>query len=383
MTPALRLSNRYLWTGLIFLVLLALLLFLAAPGSNRLTSGSSWNRGPDGYSAWYDYMAEQGTPLQRWQRPVEDLLRQLAAEGAAPTAPATLVQVQPGFIQPGLFYALRPWLQDWAEAGHHVVILGQQEPVTAAPFNTEQPSPAGPIALDTRRRAQLGGSLEALLADDYGAIAWQHAEGNGLITLVVTPHLAANAYQASPGNFPFLADLVTQAGGPIWIDEYLHGYKDADVVIEEVGSSWVSYLAQTPLVVAFIQVLVVGIVGLVAQNRRFGIRQSLKSPTVDNSQAYIRALARALHKAGSYGFVTTTLSRAERLALQKSLGLGEAPLPDAVLEAAWVEATGASPQELTPLLKPPSDLKQDSALNAWLQRLQALPLSIRKRNPAP
>ncbi|NJL50124.1 MAG: DUF4350 domain-containing protein, partial [Leptolyngbyaceae cyanobacterium SM2_5_2] len=32
---------------------------------------------PAGYSAWYAALAEQGIPVQRWQRPVEDLLQQL------------------------------------------------------------------------------------------------------------------------------------------------------------------------------------------------------------------------------------------------------------------------------------------------------------------
>ncbi|MBD2260359.1 DUF4350 domain-containing protein [Pseudanabaena sp. FACHB-2040] len=382
MTAPLRLSNRYLWIGLIFLVLLAFLSFLAAPASNRLTSGSSWNQGPDGYSAWYDYMAQQGTPLQRWQRPVEDLIKQLA-ETSAPDAPATLVQVNSGFIQPGALYPLRPWLSDWAEAGHHVIILGQQEPATAAPFATQQASPAGLITVETRRRASLSEARQPLLADDYGAIAWQRPEGNGLVTVIVTPHLAANAYQADPGNFPFLADVVTQAGGPIWVDEYLHGYKEADVVVEEAGDSWISYLAQTPLVVIVTQLVLVGLVALVAQNRRFGVKQRLKRPVVDNSEAYIAALAGALHKAGSHDFVTTTLSKAERLTLQKTLGLGEGPVPDAALQTAWTQSTGEAAQELTSLVEPPTRLQRDQELAAWLQRLQTLHQSILKRNPAP
>ncbi|MBD0333946.1 MAG: DUF4350 domain-containing protein [Cyanobacteria bacterium Co-bin13] len=382
MTAPLRLSNRYLWIGLICLVLLALLSFLAAPASNRLTSGSTWNRGPDGYSAWYDYMAQQGTPLQRWQRPVENLIEQLS-ESPAPAAPATLLQVHSGFIQPEAFYPLRPWLSDWAEAGHHVVILGQQEPATAAPFTTQQLSSAGPITIATRRRAAISDSRQALLADDYGAIAWQRPEGNGLVTLIVTPHLAANAYQADSGNFPFLAELVTQAGGPVWVDEYLHGYKEADVIAEEVGGSWTSYLAQTPLVVAFTQLVLVGLVALVAQNRRFGVKQPLKSLAIDNSEAYIQALAGALHKAGSHGFVTTTLSKAERLTLQKMLGLGEGPVPDAALQSAWSQATGEATQGLTSLTEPPTDLQRDPELAAWLQRLQTLHQSILKRKPAP
>ncbi|HEY9764043.1 MAG TPA: DUF4350 domain-containing protein, partial [Trichocoleus sp.] len=74
MNAPLRLTNRYLWIGLIFLVLVALLSFIAAPATNRLTSGSTWNASPDGYGAWYAYLEKQGAPIQRWQRPVSELL---------------------------------------------------------------------------------------------------------------------------------------------------------------------------------------------------------------------------------------------------------------------------------------------------------------------
>ena len=80
----------------------------------------------------------------------------------------------------------------------------------------------------------------------------------------LTPYLAANAYANEPGNFAFLANLVQQAGGTIYVDEYIHGYKDSDVVVEEVAGSWINYLAETPLLIAAAQVLVVLLIALLA-----------------------------------------------------------------------------------------------------------------------
>jgi hypothetical protein len=52
-------------------------MIFGAPAANRLESGSTWSRSPAGYSAWYESLTEQGVDIQRWQRPVADLLEQL------------------------------------------------------------------------------------------------------------------------------------------------------------------------------------------------------------------------------------------------------------------------------------------------------------------
>lgn len=378
MSAALPLARRYWGWGLAVLALIALISFTAAPASNRLTSGSTWNRAPDGYSAWYDYMAEQGNPVQRWQRPLENLIEPAnQAIGSGDTA-ATLIQVYPSVVPRGISQDQYQWLQ----AGHTLVLLGQQVPVTAAPFETQQPSPVGPIILETRRRAQLSDREAPLLEDEYGAIAWRFGEEQGQVIAVATPHLGANAYSQAAGNFAFLAELARQAGGPIWVDEYLHGYKDSDVVMAETGGTWLGYLAQTPLAVALVQLGLLVLVGILAQNRRLGTPRSFTSPVVDNSEAYIQALAGVLHKAGSHDFVVSTLSRAERLALQKHLGLGDAPVPDTVLQTTWEAITGEPAQTLNVILTPPSRLARDQDLATWLSRLQTLHQSLLKRSPA-
>lgn len=389
MNPSLRLTNRYLWIGLIFLVLLALVSFVAAPATHRLTSGSTWNAGPDGYGAWYAYLEKQDVPVQRWQRPVSELLEK-PPKGSK--TPLTLVQVQPDFEDPNLFYGIRPWLSDWLKAGNRVIVLGRKETATAAPFVTEHTSKAGNVKLETRRRrVNLDKEWEtAVLQDGFGAIAWQTTdqtieqttEQTGQLIFVVTPHIAANAYQGEPGNFAFLADLATQAKGSIWIDEYLHGYKDQDVVVEESGGTWFTYLAKTPLRVAFVQIGLVALVFILAQNRQLGVKQRIKSPLVDNSEAYIRALAGVLHKAESHGFVASTLGKAERLTLQKALGLGEAPVSDETLQLAWRQATGQSAEALDPVIAGPTQLRREQDLKAWLDQLQTLHRSLAERSSA-
>lgn len=382
MTRSLPWNRRTLILALLALALLLGLMIVSAPATSRSDSGSTWHRGPAGYSAWYESLEQQGVTVQRWQRPVDDLIEQLGeAEEATVTLiqdrsaiPETLIAVLPGFIdEPGMS-ALLPWMPDWLEAGHRLVVLGVKFPATAAPFSQTLTSEAGPVKVDTRRRYSQGPKLGIGLEDEYGAVVWQQALGSSQVTMVATPHLAANAYANQPGNFALLTELVAGAGGRVWVDEYLHGYRDEEAIATEVGSndaSWLNYLARTPLAIVVLQALAVTLLALLAFNRRLGQRQTLPALQVDNSRAYIHALAGVLHKAGSHDFVVQTLSQAERLRLQKSLGLGNTLLPVEQLQAAWNARTNLPATDLAAILNPPT-LKGDRPLRDWLKRVQSL-----------
>ncbi|MGB3200319.1 MAG: DUF4350 domain-containing protein, partial [Nodosilinea sp.] len=366
--------------GLLALAFLLGMLLISAPATSRLESGSTWHRGPAGYSAWYESLQQQGVVVQRWQRPIEALLEQLGkAEETtvtliqnAPVGSETLVAVLPGFIDESELPALLPWLPDWVRAGHQLVILGVKAPVTAAPFSQTLSSHAGSVQIDTRRRYTTSPGLDVALEDNYGAVVWQQAMGGGRVIIAATPYLAANAYQNQPGNFALLTELAAGAGGRVWVDEYLHGYRDEEAIAAEVGSdSWLSYLARTPLVILFVQALVVTLIALLAFNHRLGQRLTLQPPKVDNSRAYIQALAGVLHKAGSHDFVVQTLSQAERIQLQKSLGLGQSPVPIEDLQAAWNEQPTRPAVDLKAILNPPLP-QSERQLRDWLQRVQSL-----------
>ena len=370
MRSPLSLSNRYLWMGLIFLVLLGLLVFVAAPANNRLTSGSTYSRAPDGYGAWYAYLEAQGTPIQRWQQPISALIDQQAEANADP---ATLLQVLPKWVDPQEIFYTRPWLEDWLQQGNTLVVLGVRETATAAPFYTEQTSPQGIVEIATRRRndAVAFNAEERLLGDAYGALVWQNSRDSGRLILAATPHLAANAYQQAAGNFAFLQQLVSPDGRPVWVDEYLHGYRDRQAVADASDQSWVSYLANTPLRIAFVQVVFLTLLGLYAGNRRPGVKQPVEPPAVNNSEAYIQALAGVLHRADSADFVVDTLRQAERVHLQRALGWGKAPLSDEQLATLWQTATEQPVESLQPLLASQLPRRERDLAN-WLSQLKQL-----------
>jgi hypothetical protein len=353
-------SNRIRWLGAIALGVIVLITLIAAPSNSNLRTGSSYNRAPDGYGAWYAFMQQQGTPVQRWQKPFSNL--------AEVKNPITLLRVSSQPSPPSLDRDQR----EWVKKGNTLVILGVHGRVTAAAFSTTQQSSVGSIKIDTRRRYVEAKEQKNLLGDRFGAVVWQEQIGEGQAIFATTPNLAANAYQDYPNNYKYLAQIVSTAK-PVWVDEYIHGYKDTDVR-EAAGGDWLTYLAQKPIFPALFQAIVLLIAIVWAQNRRFGQAIALDPPVVDNSTAYIEALAGVLQKAESSEFVLDMVGKAEQMQLQKALGLGQVPTDRQTLIKAWVEQTGRSPAELEQLLQLKSQKRRLSHKNllVWLEKWKTI-----------
>ncbi len=383
------------WLGAIALLTLMLLSLFAAPAAD-LRQGSTYSRSPDGYGAWFAYMQTQGKPIQRWQKSVDRLFEadeppvppatEISAKtsdrllSSAPQIPITLIQIDNGS---SWSTAENP---DWIKQGNVLVLLGTKTPVSKAPFRSSLSSPVGNVKVETSQRyrssrqraseprlpGQDASPIQPILRDDYGAVVWEEAIGKGYIIHASTPFLAANAYQGEPGNFKFLAKLVTDFGHPIWVDEYIHGYKDPDPVTQGKSPSLLGYLAKTPLLIVGAQIFVLLLTLIWGQNRRLGAPKKLIEPLENNSTAYIHAMAGVLQKANSSGFVVETIAKAEQIQLQRSLGLGTALLDPQVVSAAWQQQTGqpaAQLQEIFDLAK--RDRRPtDSELLTWLKSIQ-------------
>ncbi|HLO47756.1 MAG TPA: DUF4350 domain-containing protein [Kamptonema sp.] len=372
-----KLSKRRLWIlGAIAIGAIALLTLLIAPTNSKINSGSTYNRSPSGYGAWYTFMSDRGTPVKRWQKPFVDLA---ANKNARP--PVTLLRVYSG----STIETLSPVEEEWIKRGNIMVNLGVKEPVTAAPFSTEHDSKAGKVKIDTGRRGR--NSENSILSDRFGAIVWEKSYGKGRVIYAITPYLAANAYQDFQGNYEFLAQIVTQfaaqgenkktpaqVSSQIWVDEYLHGYKDREIIKRETAETLIGYLLKTPLFPVFVQAITILLVAILAGTRRFGQPAMLSTPTVDNSEAYIQALAGVLQKANSSDFVQEVLGKEEQLQLQKALLLGQVPLDDGFLLEAWTRQTGRDPAELEKLLRSSQQKRRisETDLLSWLSKWQQI-----------
>lgn len=355
--------DRRLIFGLIALAVIIGLTLFIAPRSNRITSGSTFSRSPDGYGAWYAYMQRQGTPVERWRKPTREI-NQISGTGN------TMIQVDSsglGIANPDL---------KWVDRGNTWIILGGRSlAATEAGFSTQHQSDRGLVKIETSRRLTSDKESKRLLGDRFGSIVWEELQGKGRIIHAATPFLAANAYQDEPGNYPFLAQLAT--GKKIWIDEYLHGYRD-ETAKTESQQTWLGYLIGTPLSVVFLQTIVLSIVLIWAKNRRFGQAQPIDSPRVNDSEAYTQALAGVLYKAGRSEFVIDVIGREEQLRIQRSLGLGGVLVDREVLINAWVQQTGRPAAELAQLFPEKQRLSEQELLK-WLAQVKAIEILIQSR----
>ena len=354
-------SNRFSLLGAIALGVIILLTFIAAPNT-KLYTGSTYNLAADGYGAWYAFMQKQGMTVQRWQKPLTDLNSE--------KRPATLLRVYSYLRAPELW----PDEAQWLEQGNNLVILGVKTRVSAANFHTMQASAVGEVKIDTRRRYERAKKPQILLGDRFGAVVWEEKQEKGKVIYATTPYLAANAYQDNISNFPYLASLVNQKGKILFVDEYIHGYKDADVKEGEGQGDLISYFTQTPVVVVLVQAGVLLLVLIWAQNQRFGKPVALTTPVIDNSQAYIQALAGVLYKAESSDFVVDIVGKEEQLQLQKALGLGTVLLEPQTLINIWTEKTGKPATELDAVLKLQQRKRRlsEGELLSWLAKWRSL-----------
>jgi Domain of unknown function (DUF4350) len=368
---ALKFSKRQWWITGIAIGVLLLMTLITAP-SNRTTDGSTYSRSPEGYGAWYAYMQQQGAPIDRWQKSPQDLTQQ-AKVGQ------TLIRSHGDWINST---DSQTWqFQDWVEQGNRLIVLGWRGAATKANFTSRQPSNFGLVKVETTRRQRLTEQpeLRKVLSDRHGSIVWKEKVGKGDIIYVTTPFLAANAYQDEPGNFAFLADLVGQKRDRIWVDEYLHGYRDVETQKQENQGDFVSYLLNTPLLVVGVQVGVLMLVLLYGQNRRFGAVQSVEPPKIDNSEAYIQALAGVLQKAGSTEFITDVVGKAEQTQLQRELGLGGLGASPEDLIQAWSDQTGESATPLQEVIRPQARGRRlsEAELADWLRKVELLKTTVK------
>ena len=331
-------QRKWIWLGIAIAVITVLTLIAAPSNSGRKNdAGSTYSRNPDGYGAWYEYMSQKEVAIERWRKPFSKFIDSNIIN-------ATYVQVlSKEYYLMGLA-GVSDLETNWVSKGNTLVIIGKYEPATSAPFNSSIPYRQGTLSSDkikiqtTRRfrgfqQNRQNESTEAqkpkpiiksILKDRYGAVVWSEQIGQGEIIYCTTPYLAANAYQDNPDNYKFLAGLVDDRQS-IYIDEYIHGYKDRESNPEAPPETLISYLTKTPWYLLFIQTVLITILAAITALRRFGspIKPKPDKAIADNSTAYIDALAGVLEKANSTDFVVEAIANDEQRKLQQSLGLGK------------------------------------------------------------
>jgi hypothetical protein len=361
--------------GLLVLGLL-LVIFLVAPVARE---GSTYERSPTGYNNWFVYMKQQGITVRRWQLDYSEL----TGTGK------TLIQIQPRETP---LDSNESSTFSWVGKGNTLIRLSWRGEMVGSTFASQLESPVGEVLIETRRRSKrIDKQEEALLQDADGVVVWSRPLEKGQIINCLYPWLAANAYDGRGlKNYEYLKYLTTlaqQQGGEIWVDEWLHGYRDRQPRPQaqaERYSDVFDYLRQTPLAAMLAQTVLIIVLLTFGQNQRFGGILNPKTPQPDNSERYIQALAGVINNARHTDFVLEHLGERLRRQLAVGLGLtsersGQLP-PDDQLVAAWTQATQRSPQNLLKLLQASqkSEVGQetrrlsDQDLLAWVSNAESI-----------
>lgn len=257
--------------------------------------------------------------------------------------------------------------------------------MTNAPFTSNLKSNRVDVKIETRRRHKLNKNEESDLKDSFGAVVWEQKIGKGKVIYSTTPFIAANAYQDNLNNFKYLANLVKQDENIIYVDEYIHGYKDSKVRDREGEGNLFGYLAKTPLFPALIQIGFLLLVIIWVQNRRFGQPINLKTRVVDNSEEYIQALAQVLEKADCNDFVVEMIGKEEQLKLQKALCLGQQLVDKQIIINAWIEQIKTPTAQLNEVLSMSNQKRRISErkLLNWLKKWQSIHQEVEKSQNMP
>jgi hypothetical protein len=384
-----------------WVLVLILLVFVVVVLTGVATSkeGSTYSYAPAGYQKWYAYMQKQPQSqgkIQRWRRDYSELLEQEAPnqdliESQLPQlqyvsldAPQTMVRVSDAGMLVDLDAIITSELMQWVQKGNTIIQMGWYGNATQAPFQSKLSSPVGPVLVETTRRQDRKRiSAGALLQDDTGVVAWTESEGKGKIIYVTYPYLAANAHAEESNNFAFLGRLASQAGGQIWVDEWMHGFRDRKArnnAERDIPDVQAYIFRTTPALALLIQAMVITGLLIWGKNWRFGPLQVIRPREIANSERYVQALAGVLNQARHSDFVLAQLGLRLRQQLASQLGLAAdraptARLPDDVtLAQAWTAQTGQSAQEVLKLLQKADSGRRlsDAELVNWAAAAAAL-----------
>lgn len=394
MTDLNKLFKQYWHFILIAAIAIVVITLVSAIGGDVRQPGSSYSMAPNGYSTWYQMMSDRGIKIKRWQKSFPALNNFSDYETGV-----TLLQVNPQLER----LDLTDLQQKWVSQGNTIVMLGVTAPAWEIPFRSNLDSPQGNVKIETTRRFRSSVSIigrerkadtSSILSDRAGSVISQFSLGKGVVIIVTTPHLAANAYQDIRPNYELLAELVTKDRQQVLVDEYIHGYRDrksassvkdgvqrsdAETESEDGSDATLTYLFRTPLLLVFINSILGMLVLIWQQNRRFGKVTIPKAIEIDNSEAYIQALGGVLRQANSSEFAVHNIGRAEQLAWQQKLGLGKERLVEPqILISAWEERVRLPSDDLRFVLQLMTGARRLTPieLTNWLEKIRKIDRQI-------
>jgi hypothetical protein len=292
-----------------------------ASGLELAPDASAFNSGPSGLQGLYFFWRELGYETQVWRRPMDRL----------PEEAGLLVVAAPFPYDSQLGPQDNRELVEWAKSGHTLLVLGADPDLSPLAGASVRPGgekrrevrPSAPSGLMTGveklRLAQdrwddLSGSVVVHAADARGPALISRPLGRGQVIALADSSSLANGHLAESDNAILAANLAAFAKGPIYFDEYHHGFRERPTLA--------GVLFRPPLLWATLQALVALGLFVHAASRRFGAAIPLRpAPRYRASAEYVAALAALYQRAGAKAAVLERLAQGFRREVGRALGL--------------------------------------------------------------
>jgi len=199
-------------------------------------------------------------------------------------------------------------------------------------------------------------------ADDAGPVCLSAAFGRGRVVAVSTADVGSNLLVDREGNLEFLLNvLYREAGtGTVWFDEYHHGYR-------ERADFWAT-AKESRSAPVFVQMLLLGLVAVLAAGRRFGPLRPLPAARRKETVEHVDCVAGLYETAKARSYALRQIYRRFRSEAARRAGLSPSAETGSVA-VSYAAKFGYNPDELVETMRRCEKLEGESVSDRDMVRI--------------
>lgn len=303
----------------VFVLLILGATVLGGAGGPKAEIPSSYSTASGGGKAAYLLLADAGYKVQRWERPLNDLPPAaghtliLADPAAAPTRQER-ERLRAFLSEGGRVIATGMFATAFLPQGQSIPdVLGASTWKKAKALSPSRITRAAPeIVLAAEAWWPSYSSVYPLYGDEGRTLVVQYPVGRGEVVWWASATPLTNAGLKEQGNLEFLLACLGDSKGPVFWDEYIHGYR------ETLGSS----IAHSPVKWLVVQLLFLGLAVVATFSRRSG---PVCKPVTDirlSPMEFVQTLGGLYERAGSASVAVDISYQRFRYWLTRRLGAG-------------------------------------------------------------
>jgi hypothetical protein len=182
------------------------------------------------------------------------------------------------------------------------------------------------------------------IADATGPLCVSLPVGRGRVTLVSADDVGSNRMIDHEDNFAFLLNLLTEEAGAgvVWLDEFHHGY-------EEEPEAW-GGIRESRAAPVFVQILILGVVGVLAAGRRFGPVRPVKEEKRRQTAEHVDCVAGLYETARARSTALSRIYGRFRVEAARLAGLSQATGTEEVA-VSYAGKFGYNPDDLFDIMR--------------------------------